>query len=402
MKIIFSHYGVIDGGDASGFTRSFALSSGLASLGNKVVFLTTQKKGFSFPFSREFRDGVEIIAFPDIFPYRLRKGGVALLSTLLKIIYIIFNKADIVQADMGHRPTSGLPCILHRLIYKSIYIAEWWEHYGPSGIYDEMPFWYRKTIGFFDKLFEERSRLVADGCVPISHKLFERALMLGYDKEDLLILNGGSDINKISFCDDSSIQKIKFGLPVENYIIAIIGLNDDEFKNNRQLIDAIINHNTKTLSRKITVIGTGKLSKLYDNKAFGENIKIFKWLEYKDFCNLISSADAFTLMLSDTVRNKSRFPNKLGDYLAAGRPIIANKVGEVKIYIEKYPWLFYNVDDENNINLADLLQTISVKKDNKQLFKDIRLIAEENSWEDRAIKLQDFYIKILTTKQDKN
>lgn len=398
FKIIFSHYGVIDGGDASGFTRSFALSSGLALLGNDVTFLTTQNKGFVFPYLNEKRDGVSIVAFPDIVPYRLRKGGVALLSAFLKIIYILFHKADVVQADMPHRPTSGLPCIIHRRLYGSKYVAEWWEHYGPGGIYDEMPNWYRNTIGLFDKLFEERSRIIADACVPISHQLFKRAVEIGINEEKMLILNGGSDVRKISFYEHSSEQKEKFDLPVDNYIIAIIGINDDEFKNNLNLINAIVKHNTLTKGRKITIIGTGQISKTYENPIYNNCIKIFKWLKYEDFCNLISAADAFSLILSDSLRNISRFPNKLGDYLASGRPIFANRIGEVDVYMKKYPWIFYDI---TNDDINELLCKITEDDDNLPLNLKIRFVAEANSWEQRAIQLNNLYKKLINQENKK-
>ena len=66
MKILFSHYAIID---KEGFGRSFMLAKEMAILGNEVTFLTSLSQSeFVFPYKKEIRDDVLIIAFPDIVP----------------------------------------------------------------------------------------------------------------------------------------------------------------------------------------------------------------------------------------------------------------------------------------------------------------------------------------------
>jgi len=43
----------------------------------------------------------------------------------------------------------------------------------------------------------------------------------------------------------------------------------------------------------------------------------------------LGACDAFVLPLRDNVFNRTRWPNKFGDYLAAGRPILCGNVGDV-------------------------------------------------------------------------
>ena len=75
MRILFIHYGTIDGGDSCGFTRSYTLAASLARYDNDVIFLTTQRKGFKFPYQKEIRNNVTIFAYPEIFPQSFSKGG---------------------------------------------------------------------------------------------------------------------------------------------------------------------------------------------------------------------------------------------------------------------------------------------------------------------------------------
>lgn len=395
LKIIFSHYGTIDGGDACGFTRSYKLAHGLVKEGHEVIFMTCQKKGFKLPFYFENREGVKIYAFPEFLPYSFRKGGLGTLSILLKIFFVAFTKADVVHSDTGHRPSSGIPCTIHRLIYRSKYFSEWWEHFGKGGIYDDLPRWYQLSLGSFDYLFEVSNRKKANACLPISTKLKERGIENGIPQDRLLVLNGGADIDKIAFNTSSIASKEHFELPIDNFVIGLIGINDSEFINNLNLFNAI----KKLIHQgvKIKVIGTGKVNPdLIAKHGFAEDnfLKIYNWLPYEDFAALIGCADLFSLILEDTLRNQSRFPNKLGDYLAAGRPVIANKVGEVAIYAEKYPDVFYIIND-NEDEIVDKLKLAHLHwKENTVNYENIRNIAIENSWLQRAKELSKFYDRI--------
>lgn len=395
FKVIFSHYGTIDGGDACGFTRSFKLAKGLVEEGHEVIFITAQKKGFKFPYHYENREEVKIYAFPEFLPYAFRKGGLGTLSIFLKILFVAFTKADIVHSDTGHRPSSGIPCTVHRLIYNSKYFSEWWEHFGKGGIYDDLPRWYQLSLGSFDNLFEIKNRKSADGCVPISTKLKERSMQHGIAEDKILVLNGGADTDKIAFNTSSEQSKKQFNLPADHFTIGLIGINDTEFVNNLNLFNAI----KKLIDKgyKIQVIGTGKVNPdLLQEHGFEQDgfIKIYGWLSYEDFTLLVCCADLFSLIQEDTLRNRSRFPNKMGDYLAVGRPVIANRVGEVDIYAQRYPEVFYIIED-NPQQVEEALEKAYTDWQSKAIdYHNIRNIAIENSWRQRAKDLSKFYNKI--------
>ena len=54
------------------------------------------------------------------------------------------------------------------------------------------------------------------------------------------------------------------------------------------------------------------------------------WDEYK---RLLSSATAHLLSLPSDQRSTARFPNKIAEYLATGRPVICSGVGDVTLYV---------------------------------------------------------------------
>ena len=64
------------------------------------------------------------------------------------------------------------------------------------------------------------------------------------------------------------------------------------------------------------------------------------------FCR---KAAALLMPLWDDDRSKTRFPTKLGQYVAAGRPIITAKVGEIKHYLTDKSALFYLPGDAGSL-----------------------------------------------------
>jgi glycosyltransferase involved in cell wall biosynthesis len=58
------------------------------------------------------------------------------------------------------------------------------------------------------------------------------------------------------------------------------------------------------------------------------------FLDRKSLLNEYAAASVLALPLFDDVRSAARFPTKLGEYLAAGKPVVTNSVGEIPNFLE--------------------------------------------------------------------
>lgn len=58
------------------------------------------------------------------------------------------------------------------------------------------------------------------------------------------------------------------------------------------------------------------------------------YLSRRELLQLYARAHALLIPLFDDVRSKARFPTKIGEYLAAARPIVTTAVGEIPRYFE--------------------------------------------------------------------
>lgn len=68
--------------------------------------------------------------------------------------------------------------------------------------------------------------------------------------------------------------------------------------------------------------------------AADAHLEIAGYLSRDDLLSLFARARALLVPLFDDVRSQARFPTKIGEYLAAARPIVTNAVGEIPQYFE--------------------------------------------------------------------
>jgi len=396
MNILFSHYAIID---KQGFGRSFMLARELVSLGNQVTFLTTQPSGqFSFPYREENRDGVRLIVFSEIVPDFMRRTGFGFLSVLLKTIYLFFNNYDIYHADVGHRPSGGLPIIIKKCFIKIVYVSEWWDHFGKGGQFDNKKGIKKITHGYYDLLFEVCEKKIADGIICLSSGMFERAISLGLGAEKLIIITGGADTKAIKFFTSSS-KKEKHGIPKNSISFCFVGMNDGELNDILPFIKAINKLKNKNIEVTWFTTGNRISSTLKKKHEIGSELIEFGWVDYNKYSEILSCADAFILLQRENIKSYTRWPNKMGDYLAAARPILINPYGETETLVntQKDFFLITKYDTDH------IYETISnfVQKRNSQINISIRSFAEnEYSWQHKARQLIEFYNYILNEKQN--
>ena len=112
----------------------------------------------------------------------------------------------------------------------------------------------------------------------------------------------------------------------------------------KMIIDTIQELNSRGIKLKIKFTGRiaspfekeqhSKLTKYSAEKAVLSKLEFTGFLEEKELHKLMQGAIALLAPLPETVRSESRFPTKLGYYLASGTPVVTNAVGEVNLYLQ--------------------------------------------------------------------
>jgi len=395
MKILISHVGIFK---KAGWGRVFPLAAGLAKMGNQVTILTTNPE-FSILIKKLYIKDVNILIFPEVIPKRISKMGFGFLSLILKIRHVIFNRYDIVHSDNGHRPLSGMPCRINKRIYGSIYVAEWYDWYGEGGQFDTKKKLFKILLGRYELKYEIKDKKIADGIVVLSEVLRLRAESIKPTRR-IIKIHGGADVSVIPFLYDNSQLKAKYGINSDTFTFGYINSESYRLAEFLPLINAL-KQNGLLNKVKILIIGESDMLIKQLPDVIKDQIVFFGWLDFLQDFEKLQLVDVFFLFKEEILGNRSGWPNCIGDYLACGRPVLLNPVGEVIDFAAKYPFAFIETtraEDDINNKIRNII-------DNKSSIQErgpkIRKLAEDViSWEKKSEALFDFYKYLSDLKKE--
>lgn len=387
LKILFSHFGLYRKG---GWGRTYSLAKGLSELGCFVTIITTSANISLFPQKVIVGTNLIIIIFPDIIPKKITSKGYGFLSIIYKLIFTSIRKFDIVHSDSGHRPASGWPCLINRFFYKSIYISEWWDNFGINGQLPNKSKIFKLILGKYETFSEINNKKIANGIVVLSESMRRRAKNLGIISERIELIQGGADIEKIKPKPIKSAKFIHFGY---------IGMEESEINDLKPFLEVISNFKGKI---KFHTYGN-KISQNIINKYNLNDIIIEEgWIDYQKDSHKLSNVDIFILIKRDNEINCAGWPNKLGDYLACGRPILVTPYGDIIRFSKDNDKCFIKTE-YNKFEIESALNDIIQGKYNfKEMGLFAQYLANKISWFNKSKQLLEFYSKIKRIKNEAN
>ncbi len=370
----------------------FPLAAGLAKLGNDVTIITTNES-FSILRKVAYEDNVRIIIFPEIIPSRVSRLGFGFLSLIRKILFVLLHKFDIVQTDNGHRPLAGVPCRIHKRLWKSIYVAEWYDWYGVGGQYDTKQRLFKMLLGRYELKWELKDKIVADGVVVLSEVLRQRAQTLDMHKK-IIKLHGGADVSNIPYLHDNSQLKEKYGIDKNTLTFGYIDAFSGTLVEVQPLIDAILKANCDSMV-KILLFGRTDAVENTMSERVRKFIMNIGWVDYARDYEKLQLVDVYFTFKQYVLGNRAGWPNCIGDYMACGRPVFLNPIGEVEEFVKEYPAGFIVSSlDEPSIE-KNVLHILKSQDELKKMGRINRNIAETKiSWDCKSQNLLEFYYEL--------
>ena len=374
MHILYSHVGIKG---KCGWGRTFYMAKGLVELGHSVTLLTINPQLSFLKIKNEYINGVKVVSFPDFFPLKIKSSGFAIWSTIFKCVYSLFHKYDLCIADCGHRFTA-IPCKINRKIRKSLYFSEWWDFFGKGGYYEKKSTLFKATYGKIECYNELNDKRKADAVIVLSTFMRQRAIDNGISPNKIFIIPGGSIIHDVPSSPPNKNKSLK-----DTIKIAYIGVDNQEIKLLSPFIDALRNPN---IQKKFKLVLYGdKISSEVWNKYDLTNIAEYRgYLNYSKDTTSLNDIDIFLQLLDDNNMSRAGWPNKLGDYLAFGKPIILAPYGDVEKFVENQKGFFLiSYNKEAIINKLLNIENLSPSTLFDMGIENLNL-AETISWKNRA------------------
>jgi glycosyltransferase involved in cell wall biosynthesis len=114
-------------------------------------------------------------------------------------------------------------------------------------------------------------------------------------------------------------------MPVINFVLSVFEKAKDQQIYNGKLMCIIGGNNLQNFDT---------IEKSFRDNKYSQDIILYKNLPYNDIIPLYKSADLLLIPLRNTIQDIARFPHKVSEYTASGRPLISSKIGELKYYFE--------------------------------------------------------------------
>ena len=375
------------------YWRAFYIGRHLARRGHEVTLMATSPTR-RFGIKVKIQDGIKVVEMPDMLPGPLRSGWDP-WNVINRIFWIRGKKYDLVHA-FESRPTVIYPALFLTRCKDIPLIMDWADWFGKGGSVEERPNQFlRATLRPVETYFEDNFRTNANGSTVICTKLREKAITLGVSKGTILILPNGSDIERIQPGQKMNSRE-RVQLSKDAFIIGYVG---SIFWRDAHLLAESFNLVFKRIPNAILlIIGKSKLdiSKFIE---YPEAVIQTGYVNDQYLNDYLASCDICWLPLSNTNANQGRFPLKINDYLAAGRPIVATAVGDI-------PYIFKHGDIgllSSSEAQAFAKQTILLHDDRsawKSMGGQARQLAETYyNWENISVKLEKFYEQVIGNKK---
>jgi glycosyltransferase involved in cell wall biosynthesis len=373
MRILYLNHNVKG---RSTYHRCFQFARQLVARGHDVDLLTISPNE-RVRFQEHVDEGVHVIETPDLLVGMTRTGWDP-YDTWRRIGLLKARRYDLIHA-FDCRPAVILPALSQRRRDGATLLTDWADWWGRGGVIDERP---NKLIKLLfegiETYFEEHYRTQADGLTVISQALHERAIKLGVTPERIAHITGGADVDHIQ-PDDRAAARRSLGIPVDGRIIGFSGFVHYDLA----LLLGAFDHLARR-RKDVRLLLTGARSPLVRRYAerggWADRVIEAGVIDYSILPRYHACVDVFALPFAN-----------IGDYLAAGRPIISNPVGDIKALFSAYD-IGYLTDETPEAFASGLQQALEDSTRAEAQSRTARFVAERVlSWARLSVRLEEHY-----------
>ena len=304
------------------YWRAFYSSQVLAKRGHQVTVMAMSRQS-RLRLRETEANGVRLVETPDLLSGSLRSGW-DVWDGLRRVLWLKGRSFDLVHA-VEARPVVLLPALAAQRRGAKL-VMDWCDWLGRGGAVEERPNrLVRSAVRPVETFFEDSFRARADGTVVICSALRQRAIDLGVPPEKILVLADGSNVEQLHPMPQVEARRA-LGWPTDVPIVGYIGAI---FQRDALLMAQAFDHIRKAEPRvQLLVVGycNVALEKLVD---VPEAVRRTGRIRSDEINLYLAACDVCWLPMRDSIANRGRYPLKIKDYMAVGRPVVVTAVGDV-------------------------------------------------------------------------
>jgi glycosyltransferase involved in cell wall biosynthesis len=304
------------------FFRAHQLARELSRRGHALTLVTTSRAARLQARWRDI-DGVRVLEAPDLLfgpgrtgwdPWNALRRMASLRAEAFDLIHGFDCRPVVIGPALAVRQRTGARLVLDW--------ADWWGRGGQ--IQERSGAFVRALVGPVETWFEESFRTRADASTVISRALSGRLQGLGVAPDRILCFPNGSDIERIQPQDrDAARRALGVGREVPLLVhIGVLTRGDGQL-----LLDAFRRARRELPAARLVLVNPGLA-------VAEEAVSRTGFVTFETLKQWLAAADLGVVGLRDTVGNRGRWPGRVNDFLAAGRPVLVTRVGDAPGYVE--------------------------------------------------------------------
>jgi glycosyltransferase involved in cell wall biosynthesis len=299
------------------YHRALHFGRELARRGHVVTMMTVSD-------ARRFRtrtvhdsERFTIIECPNFLDELLPWHASGVLDIALRIRELWRGDYDVVYA-FEYQPNISIPVLVARRFKHFTLISDWCDWHAGASYH----FGGYRLAHAIDRRFEEYIRHRADFVTTINVTLRDRARSIGISDDRVAIVGEGVDPSYIVPGDPTEARHV-LGLPAG---VKLVGTIRDTPGAAAMLCEAI----GHVPGAHLLVIGAAPevARALAEKSGVGDRVITPGRVSDEDLPRYLAACDVLALPLEDNLANRGRWPHKLGDMIAARRPVIVSGGGE--------------------------------------------------------------------------
>ena len=293
------------------YWRGWYLGTQLARMGHDFTLICPAEFGSLAIRRTDFSTGFRVITLPRL-TVKTILPGIVLRTALAPFAYRT-SKMDIVHVCAPAFPETYAAASMARLSGRPLVVDvdDWWGR-EPDGR--------RSAVeSRLEDVLEHSSVSKADSVIAASEMLRDK--IQPHSRHEVKIIPNGIDVSDFEGFDFSTCRKELLGrLELPDGSRIVIAAYDSNFRAIYNGLAAVFENEMKNTHLLVAGLPPEHLA--------GKNMTRMPKLERREWLRMIAGSDVVLMPMLDTVWERARFPIKLAEYMAAGRPIVSSSVGE--------------------------------------------------------------------------
>ncbi|HNY28000.1 MAG TPA: glycosyltransferase family 4 protein [Candidatus Sumerlaeota bacterium] len=329
------------------YFRALHLARALVTRGHAVTLLTAAPHHW-YRTARETLRGVEVIETPSWNPLVHADDGWGPLDALWRLGHVARHRYDLIYA-FAHPPTVYLPARLAHLLRGTPVVADWCDAYrdgifllrqrdrqaNPRAACGPCPAaqrWAERVEVRLERGILRR----AQGVTVISRLLEQEALAAGVPRERVLRVPSGAELEVFRPLSKEDCRRA-LGLPENSgpWVGYVANYNPDE----AFFVEALRIAFAQCPGARLLTACPRFSQDLLKQAGLADRVTELERVDFERIPQVLGAADVLALPLAESAANRARWPNKFGDYLAAGRPTVTCAIGDLGDYFPSPPSL---------------------------------------------------------------